>query len=393
MKIDVTPIGWQVCNLGDVLKVEMGQSPPGSSYSENPNDIPFLQGKTEFKEYYPEIRKYTSKPTKIVEKDTILLSVRAPVGPTNIAPMKLCIGRGLAGIYSDIIPHKYILYYFRNIESNLSKQGTGTTFASINKSLIEKLQFPVPPINEQHRISDKLDLVFQSFDSLGKKIENIPVLIDKFKQSVLKQAMAGALIKFSRSENLKLRDVLTLEYGKSLPNNNRSGEGYPVYGSNGIVGYHKDFLVKGPGIVVGRKGSNGEVTWSNNNFFPIDTSYYVKLKRKDDLKFIYYLLQTLDLKKYNRSTAIPGLNREDAYNIEVSIPSEEIQKLVVKKINELFELANSIEAKYLLLKDIIEKLPNQILTKAFSGELVAQNPNDESVSKLLIKLKESKKKN
>lgn len=122
-------------------------------------------------------------------------------------------------------------------------------------------------------------------------------------------------------------DILTLEYGKGLSGTNRKIGPYPVYGSNGIVGSHSDFLIKAPGIVVGRKGSIGEVVWAEKNFWPIDTSYFITLKSdKTFLRWVYYKLQNMKLSKLNTATGIPGLNRELVYVQEIPVPGEKEQK-------------------------------------------------------------------
>ena len=89
----------------------------------------------------------------------------------------------------------------------------------------------------------------------------------------------------------------TLEYGASLPKKNRAVGPYPVMGSNGISDYHSEYLIEGPAIIVGRKGSAGEVSYVESNCFPIDTTYYVKLVNPDrtDIRYLYHLLKTLDL--------------------------------------------------------------------------------------------------
>ena len=118
----------------------------------------------------------------------------------------------------------------------------------------------------------------------------------------------------------KVDDCIELIYGKSLPERKRIREGIPVFGSNGIVGFHNSALVKGPGVVIGRKGSVGEVNFSKTDFFPIDTTYYVKPKPQNDLLFWYYFLLTLKLKELNSHSAVPGLNRDVVYFIERRIP-------------------------------------------------------------------------
>ena len=87
----------------------------------------------------------------------------------------------------------------------------------------------------------------------------------------------------------KIGEEIELLYGKGLPKRDRNKGDYPVYGSNGITDYHDDYLIESPGIIVGRKGTIGKVEFTNKNFWPIDTTYYVNLlNKKNDFKFIFY---------------------------------------------------------------------------------------------------------
>jgi type I restriction enzyme S subunit len=120
---------------------------------------------------------------------------------------------------------------------------------------------------------------------------------------------------------MKLGDVCPFVYGKSLPSTVRDEAGViSVYGSNGVVGKHSEACVLESGVIVGRKGSVGEVHFSSSNFWPIDTTFYVVGSSKCDVKFAYYLLKSLDLKSMNSDSAIPGLNRDAAHSLEVSVP-------------------------------------------------------------------------
>ncbi|MEO9080034.1 MAG: restriction endonuclease subunit S, partial [Rhodanobacter sp.] len=121
-----------------------------------------------------------------------------------------------------------------------------------------------------------------------------------------------------------LRDAIHLEYGKPMKDSDRSGAGYPVMGSNGVVGYHNDYLIEGPGIVVGRKGTAGAVTYSHENFFPIDTTYYVKPRRTYKFNFLLHLLRSLPLTKLNSDSAVPGLNRDSALRLPVVLPPNNV---------------------------------------------------------------------
>jgi type I restriction enzyme S subunit len=133
----------------------------------------------------------------------------------------------------------------------------------------------------------------------------------------------------------RLGDEIDLLYGKGLPSNRRIKGEFPVYGSNRIIGFHNKFMVKGPGIIIGRKGTIGSVSFSEKDFWPIDTTYFVKLKKPGNVRFWYYLLQTLNLNKMNSHSAVPGLNRKQVYELLKAIPNYEEQTAIAKILSDL----------------------------------------------------------
>jgi len=159
----------------------------------------------------------------------------------------------------------------------------------------------------------------------------------------------------------KLVDVLTLNYGKALKKSDRRGGKVPVYGSSGVVGYHNEYVVKGPGIIVGRKGNVGSIHWSELDFYPIDTVYYVTSTMP--LRFLYYELQN---KNYiNNDAAVPGLNRNQAYSLELIVPMEGI-------VLEFCRIADSFEVEALILRkknDTLRQTRDLLLPKLISGEV------------------------
>ena len=170
----------------------------------------------------------------------------------------------------------------------------------------------------------------------------------------------------------RLGAVVELKYGKSLPKNSRTSGPFSVYGSNGIVGTNEDAITAAPAIIVGRKGSFGEVNYSPEECFPIDTTYYVDSFESVDPFFCYALLRYLPLKTLNRSTAIPGLNREDAYSLTFAIPPLAEQKRIVAKLDALNAKSARARTELARIETLVSRYKQAVLSKAFSGELTRE---------------------
>ncbi len=134
---------------------------------------------------------------------------------------------------------------------------------------------------------------------------------------------------------VRLGDVVSFEYGTSLPARERDPHGeFLVAGSNGPDGTHTKALVSSPGIVVGRKGSAGQVYWYDTDFWPIDTTYYVVPKESLELRWVFYLLRHLRPHRIATTTGVPGLSRADAYALEFGLPPLSEQRRIVEVLDQ-----------------------------------------------------------
>ncbi|PLX70399.1 MAG: restriction endonuclease subunit S [Denitrovibrio sp.] len=182
------PKDWKWVRLDTFTSIIMGQSPNSDSYNENQEGLPFFQGKSEYGSVYPTPRKWCSNPVKIAPVDSILISVRAPVGPTNICNIEACIGRGLSAIVPLAnMPVFFLLYLFRSKENYISSLGAGSTFTAITLRILENLVMPLPPLAEQKRIVEKIDLLLARCDKLEKlKNEKEQQRLDVHKSAIHK---------------------------------------------------------------------------------------------------------------------------------------------------------------------------------------------------------------
>jgi type I restriction enzyme S subunit len=152
-----------------------------------------------------------------------------------------------------------------------------------------------------------------------------------------------------------LGEFSPFSYGKGLPQGKRLAGTVPVYGSNGVVGTHDKAFVNEPAVIIGRKGSIGEVHLANGPSWPIDTAFFATGSKNVDLNFLYYLLKTLPIKK-NSDSAVPGLSREYAHSLEILVPSIDGQIAISKVLKTLDEKIRVNNCLKKTLEDMAETL-------------------------------------
>lgn len=298
---------------------------------------------------------------KLLPKGSVLLSSRAPVGYLAIASNEITTNQGFRNLIPNSKVYNVFLYYLlkRNIDY-LKSQATGTTFGELSGSTLKTLTFLFPPLPEQHAIANVLSALDDKIDLLHRQNETLEALAQTlFRQWFVEEADDDW-------EEGKLGDLVEFNYGKGLKKSIRTGVGYPVVGSSGIVDYHSEYLVKGPGIVTGRKGTLGKVIYFSENFYPIDTTFFIKPNiDSTNLYFEYFLLKSICFENMNTDSAVPGLNRSNALSVEVIIPPPSIITQFNEFIHPLFQKRklNKIQIH------TIEKLRDSLLPKIMNGEV------------------------
>ena len=182
-RIAEIPEGWKMTTLGEVAEIIMGQSPNGESYNQNNDGLPFYQGITEFGDKYVGFKKFTNQPTKIIKENTILFSVRAPVGRINFTKHKACIGRGNAGLQMKNNQQEFLYYILKQKEKEFLRNSTGTVFDSISGLELRNTKIVIPENEVEQRA---IAAVLSSFD------DKIEILLE---QNKTLEAIAQAIFK------------------------------------------------------------------------------------------------------------------------------------------------------------------------------------------------------
>ena len=420
--------------LKDCATIIAGQSPESKYYNTVGDGIPFFQGKADFGELYPTVRIYCSQPTKIAEKDDILLSVRAPVGPTNLSPGRVCIGRGLSAIRpSSDINLRYLLYYFRFFEAQLSAKGTGTTFKAITQATIKNLDVPVPPLPDQEHIVSRIEELISQLDASVAELKTAKERLKVYRQAVLKEAFEGRYsrawrknhpeyspqndldsIKFtepifkdtSGDENeiclslpetwvkVRLGEIFEVEVG-ATPSRQKTEywNGEIPWVSSGEVHFdtisrtnefitqeglkHASTNIQPVGTVmlamIGEGKTRGQAALLHvEAAHNQNTAAILVSKTSCEPKYVYYflMLNYENTRRVGSGNNQKALNKERVRALRFPFTSFEEQSLIVQEIESRLSVCDSIQKTVDTALRQAEALRQSILKKAFEGKLI-----------------------
>lgn len=379
---------WIETTLGDEFKIVMGQSPSSKYYNESENGLPFFQGKKEFGEVYPLIKTWSSEVTKEADKGDVLLSIRAPIGPANIAPVYCGIGRGLAAIKPNPkASTKFILYLIQAKENELKKRGSGVTFSAITKPNLFSLPIKIPWLKEEcDLIVEEIETQFTRLDSAIKTLNAIKKKLDVYRKSVLKAAFEGNLIKLIGGLVKKaLSEEFEIIMGQSPESKyyNKSGEGLPFF--QGKKEFSKIYpaietwstkaskIADKEDVLLSIRAPIGPVNIAPSRCGIGRGLAAIKRNEKTKPKLIFYLLQIYEneLNRRGTGTTFKAITKPYLYSLPITVPKiKEDRELILQEIESRFSVIDKLEQTVdkALLKS--NQLRKSILKSAFEGKLV-----------------------
>ena len=372
----------------------MGQSPPGHTYNKNGRGLPFYQGKIEFGQIHPsEPSTWCTEPKKIAELGDVLLSVRAPVGPTNLCDKRCCIGRGLAAIRpkkgTDAL---FILYYLRLIEDKIAEIGRGSTFGAVKKGDIESILIPKPPsAEEQKRIVAKIQELMQEVERARTACEKQLEAAKALPAAYLRQVFESEEAK--KWERRKLGEVCEFcQYG--LTAKAKDDKGIPYIRITDIDDFgniktdgikfvdcneytYKKYALERGDILFARSGSIGRTfLYDGTPTKAIFASYLIRFRLNQNFitpAWLFYYTHSpqyywfIEDKKHTVSQ--PNINAREYKSLEIPLPPLPIQRRIASELKEKMAQVDKLRASIEKQLEVINALPQAILRKAFRGEL------------------------
>ena len=429
------PEGWVRTSLENISTIILGQSPPSSTYNKEKTGLPFFQGKTEFGELHPVAKVWCDSPKKIAKKNDILISVRAPVGSTNISTDTCCIGRGLSAIRtSETVDMMYVFYHLRHMESHIAQKGTGTTFKAITGKQLRSIKLSLPPLSEQKRIVVKIKSIFAQIDAVRERLEmltsqtkSVSGSLGALRSSVLKAAFEGKLTNKWRIKNnqnfnfikITLENLILFSKNGFTGRPNTNDEGTPRLGIESITNSNSifvntekckfiDILDSKLNNYIAKKGDLFFCRQNGNKHYvgkcavlksitkPMIFSDSLIQFRIDVDKiipeyiahFANSIFGRVQIEKYCSTTAGNySINGTNLKQIIINFPSLNEQKRIVAKIESIFAEIDAIEQSVKFTLQLLDQLKNSTLKQAFEGKLVPPDPNDEPAEFVLPKIK------
>ena len=262
---------------------------------------------------------------------------------------------------------RFLDYQILALNDDIYALGKGTAQKNLDVPVFRTLPLFVPEsLAEQQRIVGLLDEAFEGLATAKanaeKNLQNASALFESHLQSVFTQRGPGWV-------ETTIGDQLTLQRGFDITKGQQNTGEVPVVSSGGIKSYHDKAMAKGPGVVIGRKGTLGKVFYLESDYWPHDTTLWVKDFKGNSPRFVYYLFAGLDVKKLDSGAANPALNRNQVHPIEVTWPHVAKQKALVETLDSLEEQTQRLDRIYERKVAALEALKKSLLHQAFTGAL------------------------
>lgn len=304
------------------------------------------------------------------QANDLLFSYETRLGEAALMPggIKAALGRRMAllrpdtsKVDPDFLLYKWLSPQWQALISERTLHG-----ATVNRIPIRDIpDWPItlPPLSQQNAIASILR-------SLDDKIAGNDKIIS-CSSSLSELAVKKILVETEKTTTLG--EEVILNYGKSLPVKSRIQGNVVVVGSGGIIGTHNEALLNTPSIIIGRKGSIGTIYWLDKPSFPIDTTFWVKSKRLP-LEFVFYLLKTIDFSGLNTDSAVPGLNRNHAYDIKVPSVTDKQAKSVIERLQVFTRMISTLQQE----NQTLARTRDELLPLLMSGKITVRDAEEAS---------------
>ena len=313
--------------------------------------------------------------SKLWPAGTLCITIAANIADTAILAIDACFPDSVIVFVAD--PHqadpRFVKYLFdATIKRRAQQFSQGATQDNLSQEKLLSLEFDVPDIGQQTRIAD----ILSAYDNLIQNNRRRMALLEESARLLYREWFVS--LRFPGYEHSHIVDgvpdgwerpalesILTLQRGFDLPTQERLEGNVPIYGSTGVLGYHSIDKVKAPGVVTGRSGTLGEVQYVTEDFWPLNTSLWVKEFKGIPPLFALFLLREMNLKQYNGGSSVPTLDRKTVHRVRVFRPTDPLLRAFNEFATDIFAQIDNLRNQNQKLRAARDLL----LPRLMSGEI------------------------
>lgn len=383
-EIGEIPANWEVCALGTYIKVQGGYAFKSNQFSDNGIRILRISNIKESGLSLNECKYYSDNDAKgldnyyLNENDTVIAMSGATTGKSSLVKkddLPLLVNQRV-GTYkrkNERNTDQKFIYY--TVSSNYYQQklwehAIGGAQPNISSTQLESIIVAYPPLNEQQKIAEILSTVDEQIEQTDQLIGKTKELKKGLMQQLLTKGIGHTEFKQTELGEipdewslLRLQEVLKVMYGKSQTKVEVEESDIPILGTGGIIGWSKEPLYSKKSVLIGRKGTIDKPVYIDKPFWTIDTLFYTDIETtKADVKFIYYLFQSIDWYRYNEATGVPSLSSKNILNILFACPSLKEQKRIASILSAVDEDIEGYEKERAKYEELKKGLMQQLLT-------------------------------
>ena len=395
---------WVDKAVGDIADVVGGSTPSTRDPANFDGDVPWLTPKDLSSPHSRYVKRgernlsskgFESCSAQLLPANSVLLSSRAPIGYLAIAANPIATNQGFRSlIVRPAYDHEFLYYWLSGNIEELERHSSGSTFKELSGTALKQIRLRLPVDRDEQRaiarilgtLDNKIELnrrmnatleamaraLFQSwfvdFDPVRAKLDGRPpAALDPATAALFPEHLEDSPLGHIPKgwEVGRLDDVLTLQRGFDLPTPDRTHGKYPVMAASGPNGCHDKFMVRGPGVTTGRSGVLGRVFFIHGDFWPLNTSLWVKEFKRVSPAYAFHLLRGLDFEMFNAGSAVPTLNRNHVHNLPVVMPPKNIVEAFNAQVMPLMKRQKANEDQ----SRALATLRDTLLPKLLSGEL------------------------
>lgn len=370
------PAGWEWATVGKLASVEGGVTPKGLK-DLPPGETPLFKvgdmrladgGRMRISRTMVDREALVSARAKLWPAGTIVFPKNGGAVATNkksrLGVDGACDLNMMGVLPGDLVEPDYLGLWFETID--LGRLSSGSVVPKINRTDVAALAVPLPPLHEQRRIVQTTQDLLSRIEAVRVQLESVGRRIETLELSLVDEALHGD--RYGLVER-PLADVCELQRGFDLPARLREPGSVPVLASNGVVGYHSVAKVSGPGVVTGRSGTIGQVQVVDDDYWPLNTTLFVKDFKGNDPGYIALLLGSLRLSTYAGGSAVPSLDRKVLRSVPVAVPSVEAQRMIAKEVATARSSLSHVQPHVANALERLAQLRRVVLNLAFSGRL------------------------